>query len=724
MARRSPSARLDAPSPVATPLARRTAWAALALVALTVVAYAPAFRAGFIWDDDSYVTDNHALDDGAGLARIWLEPGAVPQYYPLTFTSFWLERRVFGDRPAGYHVTNVLLHALNAVLVWRVLVALGVPGAWLAAAIFAVHPVHVESVAWVTERKNVLSGAGWLAALLAAITLAEVGDDDPRAAERRRRLSVLVATCFVASLLAKTVTCTLPVVLALLLWWKCERLGARELRSLLPLFALGLGLALVTIWMERTHVGAHGAPWELSSAARLLVAGRALWFYAARLLWPHPLVFVYPRWTVDPGALAQWGFPLAAAGVALAAWALRARLGRWPLAALLGFAVTLAPALGFVDVYPMRYTFVADHYQYLASLFLIAPAAALLAAGASRLGGVPPAIVAAPLLAVLVLVTWHHAAVFHDPETLWHDVIAHDPDGTMARVNLGMWLHQHGRSAEAVTMLASALRLDPDDAEVQGDLGIVLAALGRADEARPHLERAVALAPESAVAHNNLGNALAADGHLDEAAAQYRTATALDAHYADAQNNLANVLVQQGKTAEAISHYEAALAADPRYVAAHTNLATVLGRLGRNDDAIAHLRAALRLDPTQAEAARALGVQLAARGQWDEAIAALATAARLRPAHAETQYQLGAALAAAGRLDEAIVAYARAVELEPDAPDPHNDLGIAFARRGDLDAAVAEFKKALALAPDHQEARNNLAAALAAPPAPTPRASP
>lgn len=691
----------------------RAAWAAFGLVALTLVAYGPAYRAGFIWDDDDYVTENRALDDLGGLARIWLEPAAVPQYYPLTFTSLWIEHQLYGDRPAGYHVDNVLLHALNAVLAWRVLVALGIPGAWLAAAIFAVHPVHVESVAWITERKNVLSGAGYLAALLLAIGLADAppSADAAAAASRRRRMLAVVA-CFVAALLAKTVTCTLPVVLLLLCWWKRGRVTVGDARMTAPLFLLGLGLAAVTIWMEHTHVGARGADWDLSLPARVLIAGRALWFYAATLAWPHPLAFVYPRWTLDPTALLQWSYPVAAGAAGLAAWLLRDRIGRWPFVALAGFTVTLAPALGFVDVYPMRYTFVADHYQYLASLFLIAPAAALAAThlgDATRLRWVT-----APLVALLAVLTWRHAETFRDPETLWRDVMAKNPTGTIAPINLGMWLQKVGRPTEAIAMLETALRLAPDDPEIHGNLGIVLAAVGRTGEARPHLERAVALAPSSPLAQNNLGNALAADGRLDEAAAHYRTAAGLDPRYADAENNLANVLVKSGKADEAIGHYEAALAADPRFVAAHANLAAVLTSLGRNDAAIAHYRAALALAPTNAEAARGLGAQLAARGAWDEAILHLSTAARLRPRHLESQYQLAAALAGAGRVDEAVVAYGHALELRPDSADLHNDLGIAFARRGDVDAAVAEFRRALALAPDYAEAKTNLAAAEAA----------
>jgi tetratricopeptide (TPR) repeat protein len=723
MSRRPPRAARSfaaAPSPArAAPVAGRDrpAWlAALALAALALVAHHGALAGDFLWDDDDYVTANAALDDAAGLARIWLVPGATPQYYPLTFTSFWLEHQLFGDAPFGYRVTNVLLHAANAVLAWLVLRRLRVPGAWLAAAIFAIHPAHVESVAWITERKNVLSGVFSLAALLAALGIVDAGG---AAAAAGRGRAVGVVVLFIAALLAKTVACTLPVVLLLLAWWRRGRVTRAEVVATLPLLAAGAALAAVTVWMEHTHVGGRGALFALSPVQRVLIAGRALWFYVATLVWPHPLSFVYPRWDVDPAVWWQWLFPLAAILVGVVLWTARARVGRGPIAAALGFAVTLAPALGFVDVYPMRYTFVADHYQYLASLFLIAPLAALAARAAAR-GGAPVAALAAPLLALLAVLTWQRTAVFADQETLWRDVIAKDPRGSMALVNLGMWLHRHDRSAEAATALAEAVRRDPADAEIHGDLGIVLVALGRAADARAHLERAVALAPDVASARNNLANVLAAEGRLDEAVAHYREAVRLAPGYADALNNLANVLVRQGKPEEAIARYEAAIAADPGYATAHANLSTVLASSGREDDAIAHLRAAVRLDPALADAQRALGARLAARGAWDAAVEHLGAAARLQPGRVEVQYQLAAALMGAGRTDDAIAAYARALVLRPDAPDLHNDLGIALAKRGDLPAAAAEFRRVLALAPDHAEARDNLAAVTAALPTPAP----
>lgn len=553
------------------PAAAVPAWAvALLLVALTVVAHGPAARGGFIWDDDAYVTDNATLRSADGLRRIWFEPGATPQYYPLTFTTFWLEYRLWGLSAPGYHVVNVLLHALAALLAWRVLLRLEVPGAWLATALFAVHPVHVESVAWITERKNTLSAVCYLGALLVYLRFAF-------ARRREWPAYAVAAALFVAALLAKSVTASLPAVVVLLLWWKKPRLAWADLWPLLPLFALGAGFGLHTAWVERQHVGAVGADWDLSFVERGLIAGRALWFYAASLAWPHPLVFFYPRWTIDAGAAWQWLFPLAALAVVGALFAARARLGKGPLVAVLCFAGTVFPALGFVDVFPMRYSFVADHFQYLASLPLFALAAALLVQQAAR-RRLPDAALrggAALLLALCTVLTWRQGRAYADIETLWRDTIAKNPAAWAAHSNLGLRLAQRGDLDGALAHYEAALRAKPDDDFALTNAGQALAARGDMAAAIARFEAALRVAPGNAQARLNLGNALAQEGRLDEAAEQYRAVLARQPQYADAHNNLGNVRALQGRRAEAIEHYRAALAIDPGYADAKRNLAAV-----------------------------------------------------------------------------------------------------------------------------------------------------
>jgi tetratricopeptide (TPR) repeat protein len=500
---------------------------------MTLAAYWPATGCGFIWDDDDYVEQNLLLRSTEGLGQIWLDVGATPQYYPLVHTSYWLEYRLWEDDPRGYHVVNMLLHALAAVLLWRVLKVLDVPGAWLAAAVFALHPVHVESVAWITERKNVLSGVFYLASALLYLRLTlRTGEERPS-----RWLYAGALALFVCALLSKTVTCSLPAALLLVLWWKRGRLGWQDVRLLAPFFALGVAFGLLTIWMEVHRVGAQGTTWDLTFIDRCLIAGRALGFYAGKLIWPWPLMFVYPRWQIDAGAWWQYLFPIATAGVVIALWLTRNRLGRGPLVAVLLFAGTLVPALGFFDVYPMRYSFVADHFQYLAGLGLIALGAAGLATAGRRcgdLGLVSAGIAAGVLLITLGTVTWRYTHAFHDAETLWRDTLAKNDGAWIAHNNLGMILQSGGHPDEAFHHFSRAVAINPDHAEAQNNLGGSLGLQGRTDEAIVCFRRAVDLDPGLARAHANLGSALLIQGRPDEAMIHLRSAERLNPALADA----------------------------------------------------------------------------------------------------------------------------------------------------------------------------------------------
>jgi tetratricopeptide (TPR) repeat protein len=409
------------------------------------------------------------------------------------------------------------------------------------------------------------------------------------------------------------VVCSLPVVLLVLAWWRRGRIGRADLLAITPMLVAGLALGAVTIWMEKAHVGARGEAWALSLLERVLVAGRALWFYAGKLLWPHPLVFNYPRWQIDAGVWWQHLFPLAAFAVLAGLLLARQRLGRGPAAAVLFFAVTLAPALGFVDVYPMRYSFVADHFQYLASLGPITLGAAVAARQRRHLDPRLGRAAAAAVLGILGALTWRQAHAYRDAETLWRDTIAKNPASTMARVNLGVLLNQEGRIAEAIAQYRAVLALDPADAEVHNNLGIALAAQGSHGEAMAAYAEALRLDPSDAQAHNNLGNTLATQGRLEEAAAQYVEALALAPRYAEAHANLGNVLAMQQRPAEAAAHYAEAIRLDPEFADPHHNLGVVLAEQGRLDEAAARFREALRLAPGHAKARASLERVLAER---------------------------------------------------------------------------------------------------------------
>jgi tetratricopeptide (TPR) repeat protein len=508
-------------------------WQGGLIILLVFLAYLPALHGGFIWDDDAYVTHNPTLHDGEGLRQIWFKVGAVPQYYPMVHTTFWLEYHLWALNPVGYHLINVLLHAIAALLLWQVLRRLPAPGAWLAAVIFALHPVEVESVAWVTERKNVLSAVFYFAAALAYLRF--VAWEKPGSPNRLLWSWYLGAlVLFLAALLSKTVTCSLPAVLLLVCWWKKGRVQRSDIIPLLPFFVVGVALGLMTAWIEKYNVGAQGADWSLTFADRCLIAGRALWFYAGKLVWPTPLTFIYPRWEIEPAVWWQWLFPIAAIGVVAGLWLARRRIGKGPLVAVLCFAGTLGPALGFVNVYPMRYSFVADHYQYLASVGLIT----LCAAGLARIPRVIPAI----LVVLLGALTWQQTGIYRNPEILWRDTLAKNPDCWMAQNNLGTLFADKGRFDEAIENYRKAIQINPDHREALNNLGNALAAQGRLDEAIENYYKAIQINPNSFDALNDLGNALAAQGRFDEAIKNYYKAIQINPNSSGALNDLAWML--------------------------------------------------------------------------------------------------------------------------------------------------------------------------------------
>lgn len=425
----------------------------VALAALVGVVYRPALECGWIWDDDAYVVENATLRAPDALPRIWLDTRASPQYYPVVFTAFWLERRLWGLDPQGYHAVNVAVHAGAACMLFLLLKRLKLAAAWLAAAVFALHPVHVETVAWVTELKNTLSGFFYLVA--ANLLLAPLGLMNARGDRFRRQplaAAGLALGMFVLALLSKSVTATLPAAMLVICWWRTGRIERRQVMTLLPFFVIGVLLGLHTALIERGLVRAYGQEWHLSPIERILVASRACWFYLATLAWPSPLMFIYPRWVIDDRAWWQY-VPVAAAAVAMGGlvWARRTRIGRATLAGMLLFGGTLVPAIGFFDVYPFRYSWVADHFQYLASvgpITLVICGAARLAAG-GRMSRIWQVIAAVVLLALVACGTRSRIPVFRSPITLWTDTADKNPSSWIANNNLGLAFVREGRREEA-----------------------------------------------------------------------------------------------------------------------------------------------------------------------------------------------------------------------------------------------------------------------------------
>jgi tetratricopeptide (TPR) repeat protein len=540
----------------------------LLIVAGTILAYAPAWNGTPIWDDEKHLTSPD-LQSLTGLYRIWMHPGTTPQYYPVTYTAFWIAHRLWGDATFGYHLLNIVLHAFSALILLRILRRLEVPGAPLAAALFALHPVQVETVAWMSELKNTLSGLFCLGATLCYLEF-RFG------AKRREASYALSLMLFVLAVLSKAVVATLPAALLVVLWWRWRTLSwKKDVVPLAPFFAVGAGFGIFSAWMERTNVGATGADFHFSFIERCLIAGRAIWFYLGKLVWPVPLIFNYPRWQIRHDVWWQYVFPLSVLGLLAALWWQRKRYPTL-LMVLLLFCGTLFPALGFLNVYPFRYSFVADHFQYLAC---IAPLT-LVAAGVTL--ATPkvqfanfcrmPALFGFLLSLTLAVLTWQQAHMYSDILTLWRTTIDRNAGSWMAHTNLGAELDDQGRSDEAMSEYQTALQINPNETMARNNLGMSLAQRGRVSEAIEDWQEVLRIDPGHAEAHNNLGNALA----------------------------------QTGRMPEAFQHWEKSLQAKPDFAEAHFNFAVALANSGRLKEAIAHFEQALRLRPNDADAQRGL----------------------------------------------------------------------------------------------------------------------
>ena len=680
------------PSPVPAPVVRPFQTADLSraalLLAATLLAYWPALRGGLIWDDAAHVT-RPELRSAAGLARIWFDLGATQQYYPLLHSAFWIEHRIWGGAVTGYHLANVLLHCAAALLVVCIARRLALPGAWLAGFVFALHPVAVNSVAWISEQKSTLSAVFYLASAFVYLKFDRT---------RRRSSYAIGSLLFLLALLSKTVTATLPAALLVILWWQRGRLGLkRDVLPLAPWLVAGAAAGLFTAWVERTFIGAEGPDFALSFLDRCLLAGRIFWFYLAKLIWPSNLAFIYPHWNVDASVGWQYLFTLAMIALAAALYWLAPRR-RWPLAAFLFFAGTLFPVLGFLNVYPFVYSYVADHFQYLASLGVIIPAACGLAIAARRLPQRLRSIAPAPgvaLLCALGALTWSQAAIYRDSETVYRDTLRRNPGSWMAHNNLGAEL------------------LDTP---------------GHAGEALSHIDAALRLKPDSAEAHNNRGKALEPmPGRLADAIAEYQTALRFRQRFPEAENNLGRALSQSGQAADAIPHFEAALRMRPNYADAETNFGVALLKIpGRLPDATAQFESALAINPGLEQAHNGLGSALSEQpGQAEAAIREFEEALRIQPDYAEAHVNLGQALSRfPDKLPDAVHQFEEALRIRPDYAEAHNGLGVTLAKMGRNADAIAQYQAALKLQPGYAEAHNNLGTALAQMPGRLPEAIP
>ena len=537
----------------------------LALWPIVLLVYLPALLSvDFIWDD--FVIGTDTVRTLAGLRQIWFSPAEIPaegHYWPLTYTSFWVEHKLWGMIASGYHATNVLLHLANTLLLWHLLCRFTVPGAWVAAAVFAIHPIHVESVAWIIERKDVLSGMFYLLAATAWVRFAE---------QPRPRWYLASLAAYVAGMLSKSVVVTLPVALLIWHWWKRGRVTWNDLLRLAPFFVVGAAITVADLLFNRSRgVGGFG----YSLIERALIAARAFWFYVGKLFWPLDLAGIYPHWEVreaDPLACVGLG---AAVALVAALWLLRRRIGRGPLAGLLFFAVTLAPVLGFVDFNYMLFSFVADRYQYLASIGITTVVVAAAAAGMAALrrtgglrGKVATAVLIVLALGVLGTLSWRHASMYRDGSRFFAHVVSYNPTARDAHLNLGSELLSRNRMDEALDAYRVAEEQRPDDCKPAYGAGMALYHLGRLEAAEAAYVRALQRCP----------------------------------HYGEALTELAELRLDQQRYDEALQLSEAAIEIQPRNVKAWVHRSRALQHLGDATEALDSIERALAIEPRNQDA--------------------------------------------------------------------------------------------------------------------------
>ena len=513
---------------------------AIALVLTTLLAYRPVWHGTALMDDQTYLITKPELRSGSGLLSLWMQPQTTKQYHPLVNTVFWIGNKLWGDAVLGYHLANIFLHSVSALLLWKILRRLEVAGAWLAAALFALHPVQVDSVAWLAELKNTLSGVFFFSCILAYLRFDRT---------RTWRPYALALLLFCLGLLAKAIVAMAVVVLPVLFWWKRGRLQwKRDFRPLIPFVFLAIVSGFATAWMERKFAGAEGEAFAFSFVDRSLIAGRAFWFYLTEALWPSDLLFVYPRWEVNSQTWWQYLFPVAAVCLFVLAWMLRKRWS-WLFAGLLVFGAILFPMLGFFNVTFFNYSFVSDHFQYLAILGIIVPFSAGGATLLARLDGphrVAGYALVFALLGALAVSTSRHSVMYRDVETCSRMVLEKNPDHWPTRNNLGTALLQKGDLDGALACFEIALRNSPS---------------------RPGVQKHI---------YRNIGDVFSKMGRTDEAIAQFEKCLSISPDFAEAHHDLANALRRKGRYLDAVAHYESALRIDPRSVLTLNNLGWLL----------------------------------------------------------------------------------------------------------------------------------------------------
>jgi len=563
------------------------------------LAVAPSLGGGWLWDDSDQVTANMMLRSTHGLWRIWFAP-VEDDYYPLKSTVLWGLWHLWGPSPMGYRLFSLFCHLASALLIWRLFASVGLRWGWLGGLFFAVHPLTVESVAWISEIKNTLSLPFLLAAMLCFI------DYDNT---RHGRALTWAVLCFLAAMLCKSSVVMLPAVLLLYCWWKRGAISRRDLVSALPFAVISLVLGCVTIWFQHTRaIGDNPIP-HMGLLARFGAAGMNIWFYLGKTAFPSGLSPLYPQWSVDPPGMWQLLSLPALFALLWWCWTRRAGWGRHVLFGFGFFLLNLLPVLGLLKMSFMAFSWVSDHFVYLPMIGLIGLAVAAAEIGYRRLPKLwrtAELTIIGALVVLLVSLSSAHAAIFRNKESLWTATLRIHPDSVAAHNSLGAVYVDEGRLPEAMEQIHEALRLRPAYAPARNNLGLALRKAGHFEEALAEFREALRLDPLMVAAHNNAGDILLAQKQLPEAAKEFRQAIAVDHNCTSAHNNLGIILMLQGQSPDALREFQVALTIDPSNDEAHGNLGIALAQTGRKEDALRELHKALKINPRNASAQAAL----------------------------------------------------------------------------------------------------------------------
>ncbi len=710
----------------------------LALCLAVIVPYVPAMQAGFVWDDRIFL-EAGAVRDVSGIWQIWFSPSVIENeshFWPLVYTTFWLEHKLWGFEPLGFHLVNIALHLANTLLVWRLMVRLAVPGAWLIAAVFAVHPLHVESVAWVMERKDLLSTLFYLAAFWTYINFTKT----------RRSGSYLASlVLFGAGMLCKSIVVTLPAVLLLWHWWSSGRVTCGDLLRLMPFFLVALGIAAADMAFSRIR---EPISFDYSLVERALIASQALWFYVGKLFWPLDLAIIYRHWKVDAADPAAWLYLAGAAAVPVMLWIYRGRLGRGPLACVVFFAVTLSPILGFIDFGYMQYSFVAERYQYLGGLGIIVLVVAMATRSAGKWKGAgrwATLGLVGLLLVLMGTLTWRQANIYRDVITFNSHILALNPAARFAHVNLAKGLFDLGRLDEALAAAQIAVDKGAVPAEAHTALGATLAVMKRFEEAEHHLRRAVELKPgfmtplhnliemyrrqgryedgleaalivigqnpNSFVGQSSSGLMLLQLNRFEEAETYLRRAVELDPRNATNLQNLAEALRKQQRYEEAVEWYGKVIEADPDLVQAYAAMADTFIQIKRYDEAASTLERALgRFTDSiwRASLHNLMGMAEEGRVDYEAAAEQYRLAYRSNSHFEEAVTRLAALHFTREHYEDALKYFRAAAEINPGNPSTWSNIGAVLHRMGRDEEAVASFEHALSVDPDYEQARSFL----------------